>query len=335
LNPADLQIDARLEQALNQAAHFLQEAGADAPRLTAEVLLAQACGLEREELLKKLILCPSTLLDKAWLPRLQDFLVRRARGEPTAYITGRKEFYGRDFSVAPATLIPRPESELLIDLALKEAAHLDGNRPEARIFADFGTGSGCLAATLSLELGGNWRGLALDKSAAALRLAAANCRALGCAPDRLLFIRGNFYFAPIAGHSLDLLLCNPPYISAEEYFGLAREIRDFEPKSALVPEGSAPRRESCPNQPAAGTEDALCLIRLAQTLLRPGGILLLEMGSGQGKALLRAASQNTWSGLCVHKDAAGLDRVLFGKTHCAEKTQSQGQIPLNKICNIS
>jgi release factor glutamine methyltransferase len=313
LNHADLQIEARLEQVLNQAARFLEAAGADAPRLTAEVLLAHACGLERRELLKKLILRPSSLLDKSRLERAQTFLARRAQGEPTAYITGYKEFYGRDFKVSPETLIPRPESELLIDLALEQASRLDAKRPEPRVFADFGTGSGCLAATLSLELAGDWRGLALDKSPAALRLATANRNALGCARDRLLFIRGDFRFPPLAPRSLDLLLCNPPYVSAEEYAGLAREIRDFEPKSALVPEGSLSCKESCRNQPAAGTEDALCVIRLAQTLLRPGGILLLEMGSGQGKALAQAASGKIWSRLCVHKDAAGLDRVLFGK----------------------
>lgn len=307
-----------LDHTLRRAADFLEKAGADSPRLTAEVLLAHACGLERSELLKILILRPDARLDGQILRAARAFFARRARGEPTAYITGRKEFYGREFKVGPEVLVPRPESELLVDLALSEARRSGGRGGETRFFADFGTGSGCLAATLSLELSENWKGLAVDDSEAALRTALANFRALGCAFDRLLALRGDFRAPPLPLRSLDLLLCNPPYVSEAEYAGLAREVRRFEPKHALVPGGGAGGppgngAEEATARGAEGTEDAVAVIRQAELLLRPGGALVMEMGQGQGKLLAGAADREKWAEIRVHKDGAGLDRALFGK----------------------
>ncbi|MDR1490161.1 MAG: peptide chain release factor N(5)-glutamine methyltransferase [Desulfovibrio sp.] len=306
-------LSSRLDRTLRDAADFLEKAGADSPRLTAEVLLAHACGLQRYELLKILILSPDSRLDRQSLRAARSFFARRARGEPTAYITGRKEFYGRDFKVGPEVLVPRPESELLVELALSEARLPAKVGGKTRFFADFGTGSGCLAATLSLELSENWKGLAMDDSEAALRTAMDNFRALGCAADRLLALLGDFHAPPLPPCSLDLLVCNPPYVSEKEYAGLAREVRRFEPKHALVPGRGAEAAGDGANEEAKGTEDAFAVIRQAEVLLRPGGTLLMETGQGQGKILAGAADRRKWAVIRVHKDGAGLDRALFGK----------------------
>jgi release factor glutamine methyltransferase len=290
---------------LTAAARFLDKVGADSPRLTAEVLLAAACGMDRADLLKELIMSPGKPLDPAHAAKARAFIGRRAAGEPTAYITGTKEFYGRAFAVGPEVLIPRPESELLVELALNAAPSCRHGADKA-VFADFGTGSGCLAAVLDLKLPGNWRGLALDMSEGALRLAFRNCRALGC--SRIAFLRADFNRPPLREQSLNLLVGNPPYISTEEYAGLPREIREHEPKTALVPvsaHGAGGNADGC--------EAALSIMRRAQTLLKPGGLLLLEIGEKQGARLLSALRGGPWHELRLHADHAGRDRILAAR----------------------
>ncbi|MDR1686686.1 MAG: peptide chain release factor N(5)-glutamine methyltransferase [Desulfovibrio sp.] len=290
---------------LAAATHFLDKARADSPRLTAEVLLAAACGVDRADLLKELIMSPGQPLDPAHAAKARAFIGRRAAGEPTAYITGKKEFYGRTFTVGPEVLIPRPESELLIELASAASPSCRHGTDKA-VFADFGTGSGCLAAILDLELPDNWRGLALDMSEGALHLASQNCRALGC--SRVAFFRADFNHPPLRERSLNLLVANPPYVSAEEYARLPREIREHEPKTALVP---VPARGAEGN--VDGSSAALSIVRCAETLLKPGGLLLLEIGEKQGARLLSALRAGLWREARLHTDHAGRDRALVAR----------------------
>lgn len=287
-----------LREQLTLLTRLFQERNVDSPELSAQVLLAHALGLDRSELLKRLILQPDALLDEETRHRAGNLAGRRARGEPVAYILGNKEFYGREFAVSPDVLIPRPETELLVDLALAAAPCL----PEPALFADFGTGSGCLAVSLALELP-RWRGLALDISARALRLAARNAAALGA--RKLCCIQGDFTRPPLAAASLALLVSNPPYVSEAEHALLSPEVRDFEPKSALVPQDSA--------SPAHGLEHALAVMEQASRLLRPGGLLLMEIGCTQGAALMAALPPSLWSERIVHRDLAGLDRVIAAR----------------------
>lgn len=326
----------RLREALLACVSKLKDAGVDSPRLSAELLLAKAWGIERSELLKRLILNPATPVPGSVIACFAELFKRRAKGEPAAYILGSKEFYGRDFSVTPATLIPRPETELLVDLALAHGRALPAARPTAAfhahalpakadqptpfLFADMGAGSGCIAVTLALELPA-WQGLALDKSKAALQVAQKNAERLGAA--RVGFIRADFTKPPLFPSSLDMLISNPPYVSESEYQELSPEVRCFEPKSALVPAPlPQPARPGQPHgpltapagamppPPSTGLEAADALIGLARTLLRPGGLLLMEIGHNQGQALLTRLHDTGWHGARVHKDLAGLDRVL-------------------------
>ena len=271
-----------------------QNAGVESPDLSAELLLASSLDLDRPALLRLALLEPDRPLEESALERYAALRKRRLAGEPTAYILGRKEFYGRPFRVTPDSLIPRPETELLVEAALGHLADLPSGR-----FADLGTGSGCIAITLALELGPGWRGLALDLSAAALRLARENARALGAA--NLAFILGDYTRPPLLPSSLDLLAANPPYISEGEYAVLDHGVRAFEPATALV---------AGPD----GTEHLLGLLVLGAEALRPGGLLLLELGQSQGQSLLEAASARpAWSESRILKDLAGRDRLLLAR----------------------
>jgi release factor glutamine methyltransferase len=199
---------------------YLSEHGSDSARLDSELLVAHALGIER---LGVYLQYDRPLADHD-LDTIRTMLRRRGRGEPIAHLTGRREFYGRSFRVTPAVLIPRPETETLVERALKVAREQGG---ELRI-ADLGTGSGCLACTLAAELPGATV-IASDLSAAALAVAAENAEALGVA-GRVLFVEGSWTEGLVA--DLDLVVSNPPYVTSAEMEELPRDVA-FEPRLAL------------------------------------------------------------------------------------------------------
>ncbi|MGA3184321.1 MAG: peptide chain release factor N(5)-glutamine methyltransferase [Candidatus Dormibacteria bacterium] len=199
---------------------YLSEHGSDSARLDSELLMAHALEIER---LGVYLQYDRPLADDE-LDTVRTLLRRRGRGEPIAHLTGRREFYGRSFRVSPAVLIPRPETETLVERALKVAREQGG---ELRI-ADLGTGSGCLACTLAAELPGATV-IASDLSAAALTVAAENAEALGVA-GRVLFVEGGWTEGLVA--DLDLVVSNPPYVTSAEIEELPRDVT-FEPRLAL------------------------------------------------------------------------------------------------------
>lgn len=234
-------------------------------RLDAELLARDALGCDRAGLVARL----RDDLPAPAAARLAASVGRRARREPMAYIRGHQEFWGRDFLVTPAVLIPRPETELIIEEALLWRPATDG---PIRV-RDIGTGSGCLAITLALE----WPDAtvsATDISAAALEVAAINARRLGA---RVAFIEASG--AGPDDDALDLLVSNPPYIPRADHMGLQVEVRDHEPVTALV-----------------GGDDGLDVVRgvvrEAARRLTPGGRFLLEFGHGQADAV-RAIVEDT------------------------------------------
>lgn len=275
----------------------LENAGADSPRLSAELLLAHSMGVERGDIIKKCIMNPGEMLDGKTAARAETLIRRRENGEPAAYILGAKEFYGRRFQVTPATLVPRPDTETLVEAALVFAAsHAGPHSPLS--FIDLGTGSGAIAVTLALELP-SWRGLAVDISSEALAVAARNARNLGA--SNLAFACCDFLSPELPQGPYDLLVANPPYVSEREYGALSREVTDFEPKSALVP--------AAPN--ADGFEHLFAVMNMGTRMLRPGGLLLMEMGFTQGDTLLRRAqASSAWADCRILHDLAGLPRVF-------------------------
>jgi release factor glutamine methyltransferase len=268
-----------VKTALHQGTSLLEEGDVLAPRLTAEVLLSHALGRERVYLYTH----PEDELSQiAWL-HYGRYLFERIKGKPTQYITKRQEFYGRDFVVSRHVLIPRPETELLVETALAFGGRM----------LDVGTGSGAIAVTLSLEK--RRRVIATDISAEALRVAAANANRLGAAVD---FLHGDLLCA-IGSGTMDVVVSNPPYISEKDREGMQREVRDFEPHLALF---AGP----------TGAEVYQRIIADAARVLKPGGRLLLELGY-DSLAAVRAMLDRNWTDVVVTNDLAGIPRVFSAR----------------------
>ncbi len=265
---------------MNHGAAVLRAAGIDNPRREARLLLADALGVPVAALLRD----PHGTADPAGYDALLD---RRAAHEPLAYIIGRREFWSLDFAVSPATLIPRPESETLIEAALAAFAH---RAPPGRIL-DLGTGTGCLLLAALHEFTSAF-GVGVDREPEAASLATANAVALGLA-DRAAFLCGDWTAALDA--RFDLVLCNPPYIPTSHIEGLMPEVARHEPQRALDggADGLAAYRRIVPCLPV---------------LLQPDGVAVLELGIGQAQAVAALAAE---SGLTAttRPDLAGIARV--------------------------
>ncbi len=273
---------------LAMARAFLARHAVEEARLEAELLIGHALGLDRLHLFMQL----DRPVAAREIDAARDLLVRRGRREPVAYITGHREFYARSFRVGPGVLIPRPETELLVD----RARELSSGKAAPRI-VDFGTGSGCIAITLSLEIPGA-RVLALELSPAAVLCARANAESLGASIE---LVEGEGFTQldrrVANGERFDLVVSNPPYVRAEERASLAPEIREHEPALALF----AP-----PGNPDHYVRE---LARRARGMLAPGGALLVELGQGQAGRALELARELELRARTV-RDLAGIERVL-------------------------
>jgi release factor glutamine methyltransferase len=270
------------QTALRQGCQLLEEAGIPVARLTAEVLLMHALGRERSYLYAH---PEEELSDLAWL-HYGRYLHERLQGKPTQYITRRQEFYGRDFTVGPDVLIPRPETEHVIETVLAQARG-------ARRLVDVGCGSGAIAVTLALEMPAEvW---ATDISTAALVVAAANASKLGA---QVHFVACDL-LSPLAAGSMDLVVSNPPYVATADAPGLQREVRDYEPHVALF---AGP----------TGLEIYERLVRDAERVLRPGGSLVMELGFRTSERV-RAMLGPLWQDVQVVPDLAGIPRVLAAR----------------------
>jgi release factor glutamine methyltransferase len=267
--------------ALLQGARLLEDAAIPVPRLTAEVLLSHAMRVDRVYLFAH---PEQELAEVQWL-HYGRYLHERLSGKPTQYITGKQEFYGREFRVTPDVLIPRPETEHVVEVALEVARG-------ARRVLDIGTGSGALAITLQLELGAEvW---ATDISPAAARVAASNAAKLGAA---VTIVAGDLAEA-IADETMDLVVSNPPYVPLAQRESLQREVRDWEPHVALF----------------AGSDGFQVYDRIvagAPRVLRPGGWLILELGFGSLEHVEGLLSG--WRDVRVVPDLAGIPRVIAGR----------------------
>jgi release factor glutamine methyltransferase len=285
-----------LQTALLQGQRLLDDAQISAPRLTAEVLLAHAIGRERAWLYAH----SDEELREVWWIHYGRYLHERTRGKPTQYITGRQEFYGREFRVTPAVLIPRPETEHSVEAALalvEPGVHRSVNAARTSACAtsanasilDIGTGSGAIGVTLSLETRAHV--VCADISEAAVRVALKNARRLGSSAEFVVCDLG----AACASHSFDLIVSNPPYIPDADRESLQREVRDYEPHLALF-----------------GGLDGLDIYRRlipeAARLLKPGGHLILEIGSLAAESV--GAMLGEWASVEIKPDLAGIPRVV-------------------------
>lgn len=256
--------------------------GTEQARREAEILLGAALGYNRAHLLAHL----DAPLPEATAMVYRAWVQRRAAGEPLPYISGRIEFYGLEFAVSPAVLIPRPETELLVETALAHA------RPAARI-ADVGTGSGCIVVALASQLP-QAAFYAIDLSPAALEVAQENATQHGVA-NRIRFLEGDL-LAPLP-EPVDIIVSNPPYVAEGEWEALPISVRR-EPEMALL-------------AGADGLDTVRRLLAQAPARLRAGGLLLVEIGERQGAATLEVARAAFPAADCrILTDLAGKDRVL-------------------------
>lgn len=270
-----------IETALRQGTSLLEEAQVAVPRLTAEVLLCHALRRERPYLFAH---PEQELREVEWL-HYGRYLHERMLGKPTQYITRRQEFYGREFRVTRDVLIPRPETEHVVEVALRLARG-------ARRILDIGTGSGALAVTLQLETGA--QAAATEISPAAAVVAAANAQRLG-APVSVIVCD---VMDAIAPRSMDLIVANPPYVPLAEREGLQREVRDWEPHTALF-------------AGATGFELYERIVAGASRVLRPGGWLIMELGFSSRDRV--AAMLNGWNDVQIDPDLAGIPRVIAAR----------------------
>ena len=284
----------RLKQYIDEATARLTKAGVDSPRLCAEVLAREILGDEDTGSARLFcILEAGREIEAEDLERIQALVALRATGQPLAQIIGRKEFYGRDFVVTRHTLIPRPETELLVDTALELL-------PQSPLhFADLGTGTGCIGLTLLAERP-HWKGLLLDLSPRAAEVAATNARQLGV-KNRAAVLCGDMQHPPLKPESLQLVVSNPPYIAEAERHMVMDEVLHNEPHSALFSENN-------------GLLHLAAAINAAAQALQNGGLVLLEHGAAQAKAVhdLLAAT-GIFKKIENKRDIAHLDRCTLGR----------------------
>ena len=272
---------------LKWTARYFQEKGIEQPRPAAEILLAHVLHCARIDLYLRY----DQPLNQVELSQFRTLIQRRSQREPVAYIVGQREFWSLAFKVTPDVLIPRPETERLVEIILEQYG------PETRLdLLDLGVGSGAISVALSTERPG-WRIWATDVSPQALAVAQGNARYHGRG-DQIRLFAGN-WFAPISerGVLFDIIVSNPPYISSVDMLTLEPEVRQYEPVLALD----------------GGQQGTTCLghlIDAAPAYLKPGGQLFLEIGFDQGPAVTELGQAgDAWDKVAIHKDYGHRDRV--------------------------
>lgn len=280
-----------IAEAILQGAHALRKAGVTEARRDAGLLAAHVLGRDRSFIITH----ADDAINQDQLEVFRQCIELRGKGEPLQYITGLQEFFGLDFEVTSDVLIPRPETELLVENALKLITASD----VAPFICDVGTGSGCIAITLLHELP-EARAVAIDISPAAVSVAKRNA-ARHSVIERIDFIAADCFAGLVQGDPrrscFDLIVSNPPYVPEPSLIGLQREVRDFEPRTAL----------------AAGADGLLIIRRLlleAGNFLKNGGYFLFEIGFDQGARVEQLIDRQHWNLLDILKDLQGIPRAV-------------------------
>jgi release factor glutamine methyltransferase len=283
--PRDVAADATVAWSLAEATGLLASAGIEEPRREARLLLAAALAVDAAIILAH----PDRVLERCERTRFAGLLARRAAREPTARVLGRREFWSLDFALVPETLVPRPDSETLVEAALANIS----DRGAALRLLDLGTGTGCLLLALLSELPAS-TGIGIDLVPNAAVMADRNAAALGLA-GRSRFIAGSWGTA-ITGR-FDVIVANPPYIASEAIAALAPEVAQYDPRLAL--DGGTD-----------GLDSYRALAPDVVRLLSESGVAVVELGAGQAKPVAAIMRQ---AGLVIEKsyrDLAGIERCL-------------------------
>ena len=283
-----------IKKLLNWTADYLADKAVESPRLSAELLLSHVLGLKRIELYTKF----DQIVSKEQLNKLHDLVKRAGQNEPIAYIVGKTEFYSLELEISPDCLIPRPETELLVERAIEFLQKRTGRQ----FVCDLCTGSGCIAIAIAKNLTGA-RIIATDNSSAALNTAAKNIEKYQL-NERIELLCGHL-FEPIIPRldieKFDLIVCNPPYVTVADFQSLDKNVKDYEPESAL-----------------AGGVDGLDIYRQicekAGAFLKPDAAIMLEIGYNQGRAVRGLLQQaECFSEIRIEKDLNNNDRIAIAK----------------------
>ena len=279
----------RIRQLIADKGRLLEQAGIDQGRTEIELILCHLLKVDRLNLYQG----GAHLIDDSVLKRLDEIVSRRVTRYPLQYILGESWFYGRRFHVSPKVMIPRPETEVLCETAIRFAGEAGMTSPRV---LDLGVGSGVISVTVACELE-HCSVLALDISEEALRVAKMNAAELGAA-DRIEFCQSDFFASVEQGWTFDLILSNPPYISGEEYKSLPPEVL-ADPEVSLL-----------------GGEDGLdaikVILRSAPAFLAEGGLVILEIGDNQADRVTElAADDGRYRAAARIKDLSGVDRVIM------------------------
>jgi release factor glutamine methyltransferase len=284
------QMKVTIADALREAATALRVSGISEARREAGSLLSYATGRDRTYLITH----ADEELTPAQFSSFREAIARRGAGEPLQYITGLQEFYGLEFEVNADVLIPRPETELLVETALELL-----KETESPTVCDVGTGSGCVAVSI-LHARPDARAFALDISTDALRVAASNAVRNGVL-ERTTFLVSDCFDALRADEHVDtrfdLIASNPPYVAEEDLAGLQREVREHEPRVALTPGGD-------------GLSVIRRLVNDAPRFLKPRGHLIMEIGFNQHERVAALIDAHTWTLLDIHQDLQGIPRTV-------------------------
>jgi release factor glutamine methyltransferase len=280
----------QLKQALAAAVERLESADVGSPRLNAETLLMFSLGVNRAYLYAH----PERELTAQEQAGYDEVIAQRSTGMPSQYITGHQEFWGLDFVVSPAVLIPRPETEHLVETVLNFARQIE--RPK---IVDVGTGSGCIALALANELK-SAEVYAVDLSAEALELARANAARLAL-DGRVKFLQSDVLEALAGAHDFDFVVSNPPYVGKNEADKVQRSVFEFEPRMAVFSGES-------------GLDVIRPLIKQAHDALKPGGWLALEIGYSMRDMVLQLLDPTMWDQIRIVPDLQGIPRVIAAQS---------------------
>ena len=283
-----------IQKLLNWTTEYFTDKGLDSPRLSAELLLSHVVGLKRIELYTQF----DKPVSRQQLDRLHDLVKRAGQNEPICYLVGKTEFYSLELDITPDCMIPRPETELLAERAIEFLRTRTGKQ----FICDLCTGSGCVAAAIAVNFP-NSRLIATDISDAALNIAAKNIEKHQL-KERIKLLCGDLFDPIISGldvEKFDLIVCNPPYVSADEFEKLGKNVKDYEPRLALF----------------AGDDGLDIYRRIAERVdafLKPDGALMLEAGYSQGQAVRELLEQaNCFSEITIEKDFSNNDRIAIAR----------------------
>ncbi|HZE69427.1 MAG TPA: peptide chain release factor N(5)-glutamine methyltransferase [Pyrinomonadaceae bacterium] len=280
---------ASIGESISWGARILSQAGVPEARREASSILAHVLKSGRTHLISH----SDEFIDHEKLEKFKEYLQRRAAGEPLQYITGIQDFFGLEFIVTPAVLIPRPETELLVQVALDL---LDREQHGSSMVCDVGTGSGCIVISLLKALP-NTRAMAIDISAAAIEVADINAVRHQVRARVSFAVSDCFSALNNSTPPFDMIVSNPPYVAAASMPGLQREVRDHEPRVALSPGGD-------------GLSVIRRLLEQSPRYLKAQGHLLFEIGFDQGEAVRELIRGDVWEVLDIHPDLQGIPRIV-------------------------